>query len=378
MNFYLYLKHFPSDAGPLRVGTSKAVHGLASGLAACGAQVSVLCEGDERVSFRSAAGYDVECFHNSGAYRSFRVARQLQTFIQDTVDRASLVILNGIFHPAVSGMSRLLRQCGLPYVMAPHGAYDRPVFQRNAHLKWPYWYAFEKPALRNALAIQVLDERQDKWTACRGIRTPSVEVPNGFATEDLYPESRLRWSGHGRVRLLFWGRMHTQQKGLDLLLDAVAALSATVPTELTVQGPDWHGEKLSLMRRATRLRIDGITRFLDPDFDTPPPEVMSEYDILCMPSRYEGFGLAALEGMLAARPLLVSEPSGIARHVLASGCGLVVKPNKNAVEEGLEQLVQRRSEWRDMGCRGREYALQTLNWNAIARAALDRYQALVD
>ena len=36
MNFYLYLKHFPSNGGPLRVGTSKAVHGLASGLAATG------------------------------------------------------------------------------------------------------------------------------------------------------------------------------------------------------------------------------------------------------------------------------------------------------------------------------------------------------
>ena len=377
MNFYLYLKHFPGDGGPLRVGTSKAVHGLASGLAACGAQVSVLCEGRERVSRTAPAGYRVECFQNAGAYRSFRVTQQLQEFLQDKVDRASLIILNGIFHPAVFGVSRLVQRLGIPYVMAPHGAYDRPLFQRNAHLKWPYWFACEKPALRKALAIQVLDGRQDEWTLRRGINTPSVEVPNGFAAEDVYPESFLHWRAHGRVRLLYWGRMHIQQKGLDALLDAVAALAPSTQMELTLQGPDWHGEKQLLMRRAARLGLDGSARFLDPDFDTPPPRVMSDYDILCMPSRYEGFGLAALEGMLAGRPLLVSEPSGIARHVRASGCGVVVKPEKQAIERGLVELMDRRSEWRDLGRRGREYALQSLNWKAIAHTALERYQSLV-
>lgn len=378
MHFYLYLKHFPSDGGPLRVGTSKAVHGLASGLAACGAQVSVLCEGKERVSRRAPAGYDVECFENTGAYRSFRVTSQLQHYLQDTVDRASLMILNGIFHPAVFGVSRLAQRVGIPYVMAPHGAYDRPLFQRNAHLKWPYWFACEKPALRKALAIQVLDGRQDEWTLRRGIRTPSVEVPNGFSVDDVYPDSELEWREQGRVRLLYWGRMHIQQKGLDALLDAVAALAKASQVELTLQGPDWHGEKQVLMRRAARLGLDGCARFLEPDFETPPPRVMSEYDVLCMPSRYEGFGLAALEGMLAGRPLLVSEPSGIARHVRASGCGVVVKPDPESIERGLAELLDRRSEWRDMGMRGRQYAFDKLNWNAIARTAIERYEALVN
>lgn len=377
VNIFLYLKHFPSDGGPLRVGTSKAVHGLAAGLAACGASVSVLCEGDRRVSFRAPAGYQVQCFPNTSPYRSFEVTRPLREFVQSTMDRASLVVLNGIFHPAVCGLARYLRQSGIRYVMAPHGAYDKPLFRRNAHLKWPFWFAFEKPALRNALAIQVLDERQDEWTVRRGIKTPSVEVPNGFAAEDVYPASDLSWRQSGAIRLLYWGRMHTQQKGLDLLLPAVAEASRSLPLELTLQGPDWHGERASLIRQAARLGIDTCTRFLEPDFETPPPRVMAGYDIVCMPSRYEGFGLAALEAMLAGRPLLVGAPAGIAKHVQASGCGVVVRPEADAIEQGLAELARRRAEWQDMGRRGREYALRNLNWNAIARAALERYGTLV-
>lgn len=378
MNFYLYLKHFPTDGGPLRVGTSKAVHGLASGLAACGAQVSVLCEGPERVSYRAPEGFHVECFRNTGAYRSFRVAGQLSQYLQAKMHSASVMILNGIFHPAVFGVSRAAQRLGIPYVMAPHGSYDRPLFRRNAHLKWPYWFACERPALTGALAIQVLDSRQDQWTLRRGIQTPSVEVPNGFSTADVYPAEFFSWRQQGRVRLLYWGRMHIQQKGLDALLDAVAELAKYQKLELTLQGPDWHGEKQVLMRRAAQLGLDGCARFVNPDFETPPPRIMNDYDIVCMPSRYEGFGLAALEAMLAGRPLLVSEPAGIARHVRASGCGVVVKPDKEGIQQGLSDLMERRQEWREMGMRGRAYAFSELNWNSIARRACSRYEALAN
>ena len=82
--------------------------------------------------------------------------------------------------------------------------------------------------------------------------------------------------------------------------------------------------------------------------------------------------------MLAGRVLLVSEVAGIAPHVQASGCGVIVAPTVAAIRQGLVELLERRSEWKEMGLKGREYALEHLRWNNIAFAALQQYQQLVE
>jgi glycosyltransferase involved in cell wall biosynthesis len=99
--------------------------------------------------------------------------------------------------------------------------------------------------------------------------------------------------------------------------------------------------------------------------------------VFCLPSRFEGFGLSALEAMLAGRVLLVSERAGIARHIHASECGITVEPTVAGIGKGLESLLERRAEWREMGLAGRRYALANLQWRNIAAAALDQYHRLV-
>ncbi|MNC85551.1 D-inositol-3-phosphate glycosyltransferase [compost metagenome] len=122
--------------------------------------------------------------------------------------------------------------------------------------------------------------------------------------------------------------------------------------------------------------ISSKVAFRAPDYRRSSPRIIADHDVFCLPSRFEGFGLAALESMLAARVLLVSEIAGIARHVRASDCGVVVKPTTASVAEGLAALLQRRSEWREMGLRGRRYALANLQWKNIAASALRHYERL--
>jgi glycosyltransferase involved in cell wall biosynthesis len=97
-----------------------------------------------------------------------------------------------------------------------------------------------------------------------------------------------------------------------------------------------------------------------------------------MPSRFEGFGLSALEAMLAARVLIVSRSAGIAPHIEKSGCGIVVDPTAADVQRGFRYLLERRNCWREMGLRGREYAQENLHWNRIAKRTLTQYRQLLN
>jgi hypothetical protein len=75
--------------------------------------------------------------------------------------------------------------------------------------------------------------------------------------------------------------------------------------------------------------------------------------------------------------ILVSENAGIAPHVEAAGCGVVVKPDQISIQTGLQWLLAQRANWSVMGQRGQDYALQYLQWPTIAQQAIHDYEGLL-
>jgi glycosyltransferase involved in cell wall biosynthesis len=374
MRIALYLKHFPAEGAPLVGGTATAVDGLAYGLAQNGAEVTVLCEGSARRSRRSPRGYGVEAFANGRRYRTFGIAPELGRFAAARFGGGrGICLLNGMFHPSCFALGRALRAAHVPYVAIPHDPYDPSVFLANPHLKWPYWYLFERRHLRQAAAVQVLDRRHGAHLRRLGIEVPVIETPNGVSGSGGAPA----WDeGGGAPKIVFLGRLDAYNKGLDVLLEAFARVARTFDARLTLQGPDW-GDRAKLEKRAAALAMDGKVAFRGPDYGRGAVEILGEHDVFCLPSRFEGFGLAALEAMLAARVLLVSERAGIAAHVVASGAGMTVPPTAEGVAAGLIALLARRAQWREMGARARAYVLERLQWKDIAAAALEHYDRLL-
>ena len=377
MKVFLYLKHFPLTASGLNQGegTRKAVHGLAAGLVAAGADVTVLCEGAQEAFTIAPAGYEIACFATDEPAPSFSIAPGLKTYLRQH-GGDGIVVLNGIFHRSVFGLSRVLRRYSIPYVVAPHDPYHPSIFRKNAHLKYPYWLLCERRLLRQARAIQVLDLRHGELLRRLRVTTPVFEVPDGFAGDDVPDEGALVWREEGAPRLFFLGRLDAHNKGLDLLLSAFADIARTSDAELVIQGPDG-GDRAALETQAGRLGLSHRVRFLEPDSTTPSSTLIASHDVFCIPSRFEGFGLSPLEAMLAGRVVLVSEIAGIAPHVVASGCGVVVTPDSGAIAAGCRRLLERRSEWQTMGLEGRRYALENLDWRGIAERALGQYRHLV-
>jgi glycosyltransferase involved in cell wall biosynthesis len=379
MQVTFYLKHFPATGEPVTNGTSRAVDGLATGLVENGAQVTVLCEGVARTSVRTACGYSVECFANHRPYRTFALAPGLKRYVTEHLARRrGVCLVNGMFHPPVYAIGRWLRRHDVPYVMVPHAPYSPAVFHRNPHLKWPYWYLFERRLLEHARAVQVFDQSHGACLRHLGVATQVIQTENGVAAGTVPREAELQWRPvEETARLMYLGRIDAYTKGLDALIDALPQVASLFDVELTLQGPD-QGDRAGLEVRAAGGMAAHRIRFLEPDFTSAPPRLIAQYDVFCLPSRFEGFGLAALEAMLAGRVVLVSERAGIARHVRAAECGVTVQPVAADIARGLLALLKRRAEWREMGLAGRRYAMANLQWKDIAAGVLAHYRRLAD
>lgn len=390
MKIAIYLKHFPLDWRTLGEGTSKAVRGFAQGLVKAGAAVTVVCEGDSPGVRQAEGGYAIRRFSGGGRGSSFRVARTLVDWLTGP-ERPDMVLLNGMFLPSTYTLSRALLRTGVPYVLAPHDPYNTFMFRKSAVRKAVYWRLCEQAVLRDSMAVQVLDGRHAQWLRRRGIHTPTLCVPCGHSPAEAASEQDLERvaprASDAPASFFFLGRMDAYNKGLDLLIDGFVAALGDKPARLVLQGPDW-GDSEALRAQAAR-RLDELPdggrgrdgreriTFLPPAFDRSALALMAEHDVVCVPSRYEGFSLQALEGMLAGKVVLSSEICGISPYVAQADCGVVVQSTADGVAAGLLELWARRSDWPAMGRRGQALARDALRWDDIARRALSQYRALL-
>jgi glycosyltransferase involved in cell wall biosynthesis len=388
MRIFLYVSDYPiSDVVGRQNGVTRAVHGFAAGLVECGAEVIVLSEGLLSAHYLKDPGYSHYCFRRSRT-RISRMSGRLTSpgllyFLEQTLTPQDILILNGGFNRYVAALARHLQRDRIPYIMAPHLVYDAAMFRKRPYLKYPFWYLQELPLLRQAKAVQVLDPRQAEELQRRGIDRPIITVANGITVDRGQSIAVPRIGDAPKIgderstSIFFLGRLSIQTKGLDLLLDAFANLrfEAGMQAQLVLQGDDV-GDQKQLHQQIEQLNLRDRVQLQPADYKTNPVELMAAHDIVCLPSRSEGFGLVALEAMLAGRVLLVSENAGIAPHVTAAGCGIVVQPEPRSIQTGLQWLLAQRAHWPEMGRRGRDYALAHLQWPTIAQQALHDYQAL--
>src|SRR5690606_32844833 len=104
-------------------------------------------------------------------------------------------------------------------------------------------------------------------------------------------------------------------KDQDTLIKAVAKLSGEFHLLLVGEGPRKHQcQNLSL-----ELGISNRVHFLGNRTDVP--SILKAVDLVVLSSHYEGFGLAAVEGMAAGRVVIASNVEGLADVV--RGAGLV-------------------------------------------------------
>ncbi len=372
LNVDMYYRDYPPDGRQIGRGIDKAVHGLAEAVSQAGATVTILCEGDSNHETTNGHQVAIRRFSRADVSSPLAIGKSFVQYLESSPPD-KLFILNGIFNPGVAAVAATLRGIGRRYIAAPHDPYHPAVFQVGRLKKWIYWHLREKHMLRGASAVQVLDRRHEQYLRERNVTTPIVELANGFDAIDLPDESNLRFSSDPKVRMLYLGRVDMHNKGLDLLVMALSRVPAEFNIELTIQGPN-QGDHDLIARIATRHGLGDRVRMLEPDFSRRPTAIMNDYDLFMLPSRFEGFGLAALEAMLVARPVLLTDIAGLAPHVRASGAGRVCDSDADSILEGLIQLLNCRDNWKAMGLAGRQYVLQNLTWESVGMRATQSYR----
>ncbi|MFQ0812788.1 glycoside hydrolase [Brucella anthropi] len=115
------------------------------------------------------------------------------------------------------------------------------------------------------------------------------------------------------LRLLYLGRVEDNSKGVFWLPDILRELDC--PYRLTVagDGPDLAELRHRLAPFGDKVSFSGWVAPSD------VPWLVSQHDIMLMPSRFEGFGLTLIEAMSQGCPAVVSKIAGVTDTIVTDG-----------------------------------------------------------
>jgi glycosyltransferase involved in cell wall biosynthesis len=157
------------------------------------------------------------------------------------------------------------------------------------------------------------------------------------------------------------------QKGVDVAVRALPAVRERHPgAELVVLGEGPERERLRALADGLEVPVHLLGRV---------PDVaawLRRADVLVHPVRWEGFGLAVLEAMLAELPVVATRVSSMPELVADGETGLLVAPDDPgalaaAVARALDDRV-------GLGATGRRRARECFSVERMAAATLDVYR----
>ncbi|WP_179856945.1 glycosyltransferase [Porphyromonas gingivalis] len=135
-----------------------------------------------------------------------------------------------------------------------------------------------------------------------------VIVPNGVRFDAI--RSKIEYRSPHKISIINVARLDSELKGQDILIRAIALLKNRGIEHLCV---DFIGEGRSrelLEKLSEDLNVSEQIRFLGLKDREYIYQHLCDYDLMCHPSRFEGFGLTVAEGMAAKLPVLVATGDG--------------------------------------------------------------------
>ena len=347
--------YYPEALG--NSGVTFALWAWARAQLASGYEVAVLhgdsttrYTGPEFVSKAESPGLTIEHVAHRGRHRQLRHPLGLERHL----GRRDLLVLHEgwVFSNMVAAAAA--RRAGVPYVVMPHGVYD-PAW--TPYLKPPRWLRdqLERRVLEGAAAVHLFFESEVPAVARLAPDASMLLAPTGFEVPSE------RWSGEGGY-LAWLGRVDPYNKGLDVLVGAIALLPSESRPLLRVHGYDYQGGIGRLERLVSQRSMEPWVQIGPALAGMEKLTFLQQASGYVLPSRWECHSIALLENLALGVPCVVSSVIHIAPELRSADAAILAPPSEEPLARALLQIVSERGE---IGERGRAFVADRLAWRVV-------------
>jgi len=311
--------------------------------------------------------------------RSAYVSTGLAAYVRRSAEQFDVVHVHTLYSFVTVTTARSARRVNVPYVISPVGSLDPYThFRKGRFRKEAFQRLFHRHDLARAAAVHFLSVRERQLAEGFGIAAPKVVVGLGLssriygqASQGLFRKKNPRLARSQVV--MYLGRI-SYTKGLDLLVSAFAQIATRYPdAHLLLGGPDYEGYSEALAAEINRQGLSRRITFTGLLSEEDKVAALADADVFVLPSYTEAFGVALLEAMASALPVIVTERAALATIVQSSDAGIVTESSVSSLSAALALLLGNDELRRQLGARGRSLVEKQFSWNVVAREFAELY-----
>ena len=246
----------------------------------------------------------------------------------------------------------------------PLSAYERRVLGRADG-----WIAFGS----TVLDAQRQRDRRYADLPSRVI-TPGVDITAFAPSPEMRQAARAALGWHDEVPVIGYVGRFVQEKGVELLLDALRRVQPPWRALFVGGGPLRPAVEAFARAHPADVRVIGDASHAD------VPTWMNAMDLLCAPSQTtprwrEQFGRMLVEAMACGVPVVAST-SGEIPHVVGDAGVVVEEHDVDAWTAAVASLARDAARRQELGALGRARAIERFAWPVIARQHLAFFDRL--
>lgn len=296
--------------------------------------------------------------------------------LPEPFNQPDLVVFEEFFKILNCLFARKMKKLGIPYIVVPRSQMTKQYMAHKPFKKQVASALMFKRFAKDAAGVQFLteNEKEDSKDYYDG---KSIVIPNGIVMpNEHYCDNKNR---SGAYIGTFIGRYSIYQKGLDLLLDAIASRKEEMAQKhvfIELYGPD---DRTSFPEKVNSLVKDKeLAEFVSvkgPVFDQEKKRVLTGSDFFIHTSRFEGLPMAVLDALSYGVPCLVTEGSNMKEPIEQNHAGWGADTNVGSIVEALDSMLQdidQPEKMKTLSRNARDLA-DKYSWNNIAKTTHNEY-----
>ena len=388
MESSLRVLHVISSLSRLRGGPSVSMHNMLKALRRRQISAEVVATDDDGKDARLEVPLDrfVEVEGERVRYfprqtLKYEFSGPMLQWLRAHIREYDVVHTHGLFGFAPLAAAWCARAAGIPYIMRPAGVLDTWGLKNKSRLvKAISLRLLEGPLLCSAAAVHFTTPLEQTRAAELALPIRPIVLPTG-ADMDASPtevsaEPPDAPDLDGRRMILYLARIHPIKR-VDVLLRAYAALDARQSTTLVIAGDGDAALVGQLKQLGTELGLGNDVRWIGFATGELKRWLLARAALLVLPSDSENFGMAVVEAMNAAVPVIVTTGCGLADFVKRHDAGMVTDGSVAALRAALTELLGNERRRVAMGDAGRAAAQRELSLDAFGARLETLYRSVL-
>lgn len=270
-----------------------------------------------------------KAFHNiyvskKGPIKKILEEKKVDYWLMDKISIKELCKLNQKYHPKIIHahdytMSILATLCFPKAKIISHLHNNSPWIKKYGLYSFMYFLS----TVRYSKIFTVSDAIENEYVFSKIIKNKIECIGNPLSVDKILSKAN-EYHINENYDLIFLGRI-TKQKNPTMIVQIISNLIKKIPNiKIAIVGS---GDKEKNLRaEISSLKLEKNITFYG--FQENPYPILKNSKVLCMPSKWEGFGLVAFEALSLGIPVVCSGVGGL-KDIVTNECGRICDSKLN-------------------------------------------------